>query len=94
LGVHSLLSELTPLAESFNFQRTAQQCEPSKSGSALEKLVHFGYLDVLYPSASDAKDVVMRLNVAVVSRNIMQERYLARLSDFTKLLQDPMDGGQ
>ena len=48
----------------------------------------------MYPSASDAKDVVMRLNVAVIARNIVQERYLARLSHFAKLLQNPMDCGQ
>ena len=36
----------------------------------------------------------MRLQVAVIARNIMQERYLARLSHFAKLLQNPMDCGQ
>ena len=45
----------------------------------------------MYPSASDAKDVVMRLDVAVIARNIVQERYLARLFHFAKLLQNPMD---
>jgi hypothetical protein len=94
LGVHSLLGKLAPLAESLNFQRTAQQCERSQAGSTLEKLVRLGYLDVMYPSASDAKDVVMRLHVAVIARNIVQERYLARLSHFAKLLQNPMDCGQ
>ncbi len=48
----------------------------------------------MYPSASDAKDVVMRLDVAVKARNIVQEGYLARFSDFAKLLQNPMDRGQ
>jgi hypothetical protein len=85
---------LAPPAERLNFQRTAQQCELSEAGSTLQKLVHLGYLDVLYPSASDAKDVVMRLHVAVIARNIVQECYLARLSHFAKLLQNPMDGGQ
>jgi hypothetical protein len=47
----------------------------------------------MYPSASDTKDVMMRLNVAVIARNIVQERYLARLSHFAKLLQNPMDRG-
>ena len=94
LGVHSLLGQLAPSAESFNFQRTAQQCELSQAGCTFEKPVHFGYLDIMYPSASDAKDVVMRLHVAVKARNIVQQRYLARLSHFTKLVQNPMDGGQ
>jgi len=94
LGVHSLLGQLAPSAESFNFQRTAQQCELSQAGSTLEKLVHFGYFYVTYPSASDAKDVVMRLHVAVIARKIVQDRYLARLSHFAKLLQNPMDCGQ
>jgi hypothetical protein len=47
----------------------------------------------MYPSASDTKDVMMRLDVAVVARNIVQERHLARLSHFEKLFQNPMDGG-
>jgi hypothetical protein len=94
LGLHSLLGKLAPPAESFDFQRTAQQCELSQAGCTFEKLVHFGYLYVMYPSASDAKDVVMRLHVAVIARNVVQERYLARLSHFAKLLQNPMDCGQ
>jgi hypothetical protein len=84
-GVHSFLGKLAPPAESINFYRTAQQCELSEAGSTLEKLVHFGYLYVMYPPASDAKDVVVRLDVAVVARNIVQERYLARLAHFAKL---------
>ena len=93
-GVHSLLGKLAPPAESINFYRTAQQCELSEAGSTLEQLVHFGHLYVMYPSASDANDMVMRLHVAVIARNIVEERYLARLSDFAKLLENPMDGGQ
>jgi hypothetical protein len=92
--VHSLLGKLAPPAESINFYRTAQQCELSEAGSTLEKLVHLGYLDVMYQSAADTKDVVMRLYIAVIARNIVQERYLARLSHFAKLLQNPMDCGQ
>jgi len=94
LGLHSLLGKLAPLAESLDFQRTAQQCELSQAGCSFEKLVHFGYLYVMYPSASDAKDVVMRLDVAVIAGNIVQERYLARLSHCAKLLQNPMNCGQ
>jgi hypothetical protein len=94
LGMHSLLGKLAPPAESLNFYRTAQQGELSQARSTLEKLFHFGYLDVMYPSASDAKDVVMRRHVAVIACNIVQERYLARLSHFAKLLQNPMDCGQ
>jgi hypothetical protein len=93
-GVHSLFGKLASPAESINFYRAAQECELSEAGSTLEKLVHFGYLYVMYPSASDAKDVVMRLHVAVITRKIVQNRYLARLSHFAKLLQNPMDCGQ
>jgi hypothetical protein len=93
-GVHSLLGKLAPPAESINFYRAAQQSELSEAGSTFEKLVHFGYFYVMYPSASDAKDVVMRLHVAVITRKIVQNRYLARLSHFAKLLQNPMDCGQ
>ena len=48
----------------------------------------------MYPPASDAKDVVMRLHVAVMARNIVQQRYLARLPHLAKLLQNPMDCGK
>jgi hypothetical protein len=91
---YPLFGKLAGPAESFNFQRAAQQCELSQAGSTLEKLFQLGYLDVMYASASDAKDVVMRLDVAVIARNIVQERYLARLSHFAKLLENPMDCGQ
>ena len=90
-GVHSLLGKLASLADSINFQRTAQQCELSQIGFSLEKLVHSGYFYVMYPSASNAKDVVMRLHVAVIARKIVQERYLTRFSHLAKLLQNPMD---
>ena len=93
-GLHSLLGKLAPLAESLDLQRTAQQCELSQTGCTFEKLVDFGYLYVMYPSASDANDVMMRLYVTIIARHIVQERYLARLSDFAKLLQNPMDCGQ
>ncbi len=89
--MHSLLGKLAPLAESLDFQRTPQQCELSQVGFTLEKLVHLGHLDVMHSSAADAKDVVMRLHVAVIARNIVQKRYLARLSHFAKLLQNPVD---
>ena len=94
MGLHSLLGKLAPLAESLDFQRTAQQCELSQAGCTFEQFVHLGYLYVMYPSASDAKDVVMRFHVAVIARNVVQERYLARLPDFAKLLQNPMYCGQ
>lgn len=94
MGLHSLLRELASLAESLDFQRTAQQCELSEAGCAFEKLVHFGNLDVLYPSAADAEDVVVRLDVAVIAGNVVEEGYLAGLADFAKLLENAMDGGQ
>jgi hypothetical protein len=93
-GLRSLLGKLAPFAESLNFQRTAQQRELSQAVCTFEKLVHFGYLYVVYPSSSDAKDVVIKHHVAVKARNVVQERYLARLSDFAKLLQNSMDRGQ
>jgi hypothetical protein len=48
----------------------------------------------MYASASDAKDVVMRLDVAVVPRGIVEESDLARFSHAAKLFQDPMDRGR
>ena len=92
-GVGSLLGKLAPLAERVYLQRAAQECELSQAGDTVQKLVHFGHLYVVHPPAPDAKDVMMRLDVAVIARNIVQESYLARLSHFAKLLQDPMDCG-
>jgi hypothetical protein len=92
--MRSLLGKLAPLAESLNFQRTAQQRELSQAGSTLEQLVQLGYLDVVNPSASYAKHVMMRLDVAVIARSVVQERQLARLSHFAKLVENPMDCGQ
>ncbi|MDQ1389564.1 MAG: hypothetical protein QOF56_3018 [Acidobacteriaceae bacterium] len=48
----------------------------------------------MYPSASDAKDVVMWLHVAVIARSIVQKGYLARLSHSAELFQNPMDCGR
>jgi hypothetical protein len=94
LGMDSLLSNLAPPAESIDFQRTTKQCELPQAGSTLEKRVRIGYLYVLHPSAADAKDMVMWLHVAVIARNLVQERHLARLAHFAKLLKNPMDCGQ
>jgi hypothetical protein len=48
----------------------------------------------MYAPATNAQDVVMRPDVAVIAREIMQKRYLARLSHLAKLLQNPVDCGQ
>jgi hypothetical protein len=93
-AARSLFGKLAAHAESLDFQGAAKQCKLSKVRRTFEKLVRFGYLYVMYPSASHAKDVVMRLHVAVVACNVVEERYLARLSHFTKLLQNPVDRGQ
>jgi hypothetical protein len=90
----SLFGKLAAPAESLDFQRAAKQCKLSKVGRTFEKPVRFGYLYVMYPSASHAKNVVMRLHVAVIACNVVEERHLARLSHFTKLLQNPVDRGQ
>ncbi|HKV53669.1 MAG TPA: hypothetical protein VJN94_03410 [Candidatus Binataceae bacterium] len=92
--MRSLLCQLASPAKSVNFQRAAQQCELPQAGFTLNKFVYLGYFDVLYPSASDAKDVVMGLHVAVIARKIVQQRYLACFSYFAKLLKNPMDGSQ
>jgi hypothetical protein len=42
LEVRALLCKPAAPAESFNFQRTAQQCELAQVGSTLEELVNFG----------------------------------------------------
>jgi hypothetical protein len=94
LEVRSLIGKPAAPAESFNFQRTAQQCELSQARGPRKKFVHFGHLDVTDAAASNAQDVVMRLDIAVVARNIVQQRYLARLPYFAKFIENPMDGVQ
>jgi hypothetical protein len=92
-GVRSPLGKSAAPAESLDFQRTAQQCELPQAECTFEKLIHFRYFDVMYPSTSDAEDVVMSLHVAVVACSIMQQGYLACLTRLAKLFQNPMDGG-
>ncbi len=91
MGDHTLARSLTALAESLDFQRTAQKRELSQTGCTFEQLVHLGYLDIIHPSAANAQDVMMRRHVAVVARQIVQQSYLAGLSDLAELLQDPMN---
>ena len=66
----------------------------SQAGSTLEESFDARYLYVMHSSASDAKDMVMRLDVTVITRKIVQDSDLARLSHFAELLQNPMDRGQ
>jgi hypothetical protein len=73
-------------------QRSSANCP--RLGVPSRSLSTSGYLYVMYPSASDAQDVVMRLHVAVIARNVVQECYLARLSDIAELLENPMHRGQ
>lgn len=96
VGVHSLLGKLATLAQRMDFQGTAQQRELSQARYPFEKLVHLGYLylDVMYSAASDAKQMMMRLDVAVIARNIMQERNFARFAHFAKLFENSMDRRQ
>ena len=94
MAARSLFGKLAAPAESLDFQRAAKQCKLSKVWGTFEKLVCFGYLDVMDPSASHTKDVVMRLYVSVIARNVVEEGYLARLSHLAKLLEDPVDRGQ
>jgi hypothetical protein len=89
-----LLGKLAPPAQSINFYRAAEQCERSQARLTFEKLVDAGDLDVLYPPASDTKNVVVGFDVAVVARGIVQERDLAGLAHFAKLFKNPMDCGQ
>jgi len=91
--VRSLLGKSATPAESIDFKRTAQQRELPQAVCTFEKLIHFRYFDVMYPSTSDTEDVVMSLHVAVVACSIVQERYLACLARLAKLFQNPMDGG-
>jgi hypothetical protein len=48
----------------------------------------------MYPSAPNAKDVVMRLHVAVIASKIVQKRHLVRFAHFAKLFQNTMDCSQ
>jgi hypothetical protein len=90
----SLLGDLAASAERMDLQRTAQQCELSQAPGTFDKLVHVGNLDVVYPPAADAKNMMVRLDVAVIASDIVQERYLARLTDVAKFVKDAVDGGQ
>ena len=90
----SLLGDLAASAERMDLQRTAQQRELSQAPRTFDKFVHVGNLDVVYPPAADAKNMMMRLDVAVIAGDIVQERYLARLTDVAEFVKNAMDGGQ
>ena len=94
MAARSLLGKLAAPAQSLDFQRAAKQCKLSKVGRTFEKFVRIGDLYVMDSPASHTKDVVMRLYVAVIACNVVEERYLTRLSHFAKLLQNPVDRGQ
>jgi hypothetical protein len=91
MRVGALLSNLATAAERVDLERAAQQRELSKVGGPFQQPVHPGYLNVLYSSASDTKDVMMRFHVAVIARDIVKQRYLARLSHLAELLENPMN---
>ncbi len=90
----ALFGNLALFAKSLDFQRTAEQRELPQAGCTFEELVYLGHLDVVHPFASHANDVVMRLDVAVIACDIVQQRDLARLSNFAKFVQNPMDSRQ
>ena len=46
------------------------------------------------PAASNANDMVMTLDVAVIARDIVEVGYLAGLAHFTELLENTMDRRQ
>ena len=94
LGACSLLGKLTPLAEGVYFQRAAQQCELPQARCPYQKLVDFRYLNVMYPSALHAQHMMMRFDVAVIARDIVQKGHLARLSYLAEFVENSMDGGQ
>ena len=92
--MQSLIGKLASPAQRVDFQRASQQCELSEAGRTFEQPVHLGNFYVMYSPALHAQHVVMRFDVTVIARGVVQQRYFARLSYVAKLLEDPMDRGQ
>ena len=66
----------------------------AQAGGTFKQFVDVGYIYVIDPLTSYADHMVMRLDVAVVTRCIVQQGYLACLSHLAKFVEDSMDRGQ
>src|SRR5271169_4589269 len=81
-------------AQRLNLQRAAEHFEIADGRAALQHLLELGYLDIAHPPALHAYHVMMRGEVAVVARAVVQRGDLARLANLAQRLQGPMHGGK
>jgi len=79
------------IAARLNLQRPAQRLETLERGIRAHQFRHLRYLDIPNPAALDTDDVLMRRQVSVVARAVMQHRDFAGLADSAERLESPMD---
>src|SRR5260221_14238557 len=77
-----------------NFQRAAEQLEIADGRAPAQHLFQLGDLDIAHPTALDAYHVMMRCQVAVVARAVMERGDLARLANLAQRLERAMHRGE
>jgi len=82
------------LANRIDLHRAAEQRELPQTVFSFDEFVCFRHLDITDLFALHTHYVVMGLCVAIVTRALMQRRYLASLADVTELLEDAMNRSQ
>src|SRR5260370_39444819 len=81
-------------AHRLDFERRSQHGEFSQLRTPLEQPIERGNLDIANPPAFDAHHMMMRRDIAVVPRVIMQHGDLARLTNLAERLQRAMHRGE
>ena len=81
-------------AKGIDLHRAAQQRELPEAVFPFDESVRLRHLDITDLFALHTDDVVMRLRMTIVTRALMQRRYLARLADLAELLEDAMNRRQ
>src|SRR5580658_7823539 len=77
-----------------NLERAAEHFEIANRGASAQYLLELGNFDVAHAPALDAYHVMMRREVAVVARAVVQHGDLARLADLAQRFQRAMHRGE
>ena len=72
---------LAMIAQRLHFQGPSERGETIKREPAVNHSLKAVDRDIANRSAFDADDVMVRIEIAIVTRAVMQERDLARLAD-------------
>src|SRR5579872_486430 len=81
-------------AQRLDFERTPEHFEIANGGASAQHLFEFGDFDITHAPALYAYDMMMRREIAVIARAVVQGRHLARLADLAQRFQRAMHGGE